>query len=358
MKRKPYPKYRDSSVEWLGDIPLAWSVRPLKQITSYVARGNGPDYADESDIRVINQACVYWGGIRLENVKFHKQADISSWRSLLQNGDLLMNSTGTGTLGRCSVFDEDGTYMADSHVTIIRTKRPQAHPRFCFYLLQTPLYQGYVYAALVSGSTNQIELSREKLRSTPFIVPSLEEQQSIVAFLDHETAKVDAMIAKKERLITLLEEKRKALISHAVTKGLNSDAPMKDSGIEWLGAIPSGWCIKPLKQVTACVSRGDAPDYVDESNVKVINQACVYWDGLRLENVKFQKQQDISSWKSMLKSGDVLMNSTGTGTLGRCAVFSTNGDRTYVADGHVTIIRTEWRELNPYFCGSSQESVH
>src|SRR5205085_2225443 len=126
------------------------------------------------------------------------------------------NSTGTGTLGRVAIFDQPGTYIADGHVTIVRTCQNQLSACFLYYLIQTPLYQGYIYSAIVSGATNQVELSREGLRATPIIVPPIHEQHAIAAFLDREAARIDALVAKKEGLTELLQERRTALISQAM----------------------------------------------------------------------------------------------------------------------------------------------
>jgi type I restriction enzyme, S subunit len=258
-KWKPYTSYKHSGVEWLGMVPEHWNVSTLKLLAPTINRGKSPDYVEEGGIPVINQACIYWEGLRLENVKFDIGKEGGNGRGRLFSGDVLINSTGTGTLGRACVFRQRGTYLADGHVTIVRLDQTAELPEYLFYLFQTPIYQGFVYAALVSGSTNQIELSRESFRATPTIVPPINEQARIVHFLDRETAKIDVLVAKKERLIALLQEKRAALITRAVTKGLDPNAPMKDSGIEWLGEIPAHWEVKRVKWA-AKMESGHTPD--------------------------------------------------------------------------------------------------
>lgn len=246
---KCYPEYKDSGVKWIGIIPKEWYAKPLKQVTEFVSRGNGPDYVDQSSIQVINQACIHWDGLNFENLKYQRETNVSEWKGLLQKGDLLINSTGTGTLGRASILDHDGTFIADGHVTIVRPVENSISTNYLFYLIQTPIYQGFIYSALVSGSTNQIELSREGLRTTSVIVPSFTEQKLIGVFLDRETSKIDTLIQKKQRFIELLEEKRSALISRAVTKGLDPYVKVRDSGVEWIGEIPENWEIKPFRRV-------------------------------------------------------------------------------------------------------------
>jgi type I restriction enzyme, S subunit len=233
MTAPRYGAYTASGVSWLDEVPSHWRIRPLKHLAPFISRGNSPSYAETDEgIKIINQACIYWDGLWLENIKFQEHADVAGWKGLLHYGDLLMNSTGTGTLGRTALFEEPGHHVADSHVTIIRVDPDRMHASFLRYLLSTTLYQGYIYADLVSGATNQIELSQDKLRRAPVICPPPAEQFAIVALLDRETARIDTLIAKKRRLIELLREKRQAVISDAVTKGLDPNAPMQDSGME------------------------------------------------------------------------------------------------------------------------------
>jgi type I restriction enzyme, S subunit len=261
--------FKNSKVHWLGKVPKDWDVVPLKRHTSYISRGKSPDYIDdrEKGVPIINQACICWDGLRLKNVKLQDPEAINGYRGQLYPGDLLINSTGTGTLGRICIFDLNTKYLADSHVTIVRPTK-ELYTKYLYYLLQTDVYQGYIYSVLASGSTNQIELSREGLSNTPVILPPHSRQKSIARFLDRKTAAIDRLIAKKQRLIQLLEEKRTALINQAVTKGLNPDVPMKDSGIPWIGEIPEHWGIIALGYVCHLTS-GGTPD----------RNRPAYWNG-------------------------------------------------------------------------------
>lgn len=202
-KRRPYDAYQHADFKWLEMLPKNWDAVPLKRLTTFVSRGDSPDYVEESSIPVVNQGCIYWNGLRLDNVRYQAETQVSAWKGLLRQGDVLINATGTGTLGRAAIFNQVGRYIADSHVVIVRTNGRLYGP-YLFYLLQTPLYQSYIYAALVAGSTNQIELSREGLRAMPIILPSSPEQRIIAAFLDRETARIDALISKRQQLISLL----------------------------------------------------------------------------------------------------------------------------------------------------------
>ncbi len=242
-----YPAYTDSGVAWLGEVPAHWQVKRLKFVADFVSRGNAPDYVDDGRVKVVSQACIQDTGIDLSRVKYDAATDILAYKGKLQQDDVLLNSTGTGTLGRVGLFNanDDGLYIADGHVTIIRDSAHRFVASYLYYFLQPR--QDWITTHLSDGATNQIELNREKLRTILVPFPPLAEQQAIAAFLDREAARIDALIAKQTALLALLAEKRQALISEAVTRGLDPSAPRKDSGIEWLGEVPAHWTVKRLK---------------------------------------------------------------------------------------------------------------
>ena len=130
---------------------------------------------------VINQACVYWDELRLENVKYHEEVAIPDERILI-SGDILLNSTGTGTLGRAVIFVDEAKkrYVADTHVTVIRTDAKQILPEYLTSFLSLPDTQEYIYTGCVNGSTNQIELSKEAFSKMPVPAPCLEKQKTFV----------------------------------------------------------------------------------------------------------------------------------------------------------------------------------
>ena len=322
LRARPAEELVSSEVSWVGPIPRSWAMAPVKRVTSHVSRGMSPTYA-EGGIPIINQACVYWDGLRWENVKFHDATVPVYSKALLSEADVLINATGTGTLGRATLFRPrvpDERVLADSHVTVVRTTH-ELEPRLLRYLLETDIYQGFVQSVLAVGATNQIELSRDGLRRTPVPLPAIDEQRTIAAFLDRKTAAIDALITKKERLIELLEEKRQALITQAVTKGLDPSVPMKDSGIEWLGPIPAHWGIAQLGWNLKFISYGftnpmpstDEGPYMVTAND--IGDGEVLYDTARRtdvnECVKLTR-------KCRPQRGDILL--TKDGTLGRVAV--------------------------------------
>ena len=190
-------------------------------------------------------------------------------------------------------------------------------------------------------------------------IPPLPEQKTIAGFLDRETAKIDSLVAKKERLIELLQEKRTALISRAVTKGLNPKVPMKDSGVEWLGEMPAHWEMKRLKHLTGKIGSGKTPKggaegYV-ENGIMLIRSQNVHFGGLRLTDVAYidaATDNDMSA--SRVRDGDVLLNITGA-SLGRCCVARLKGSDANV-NQHVCIIRPDPQRDDPSFLTYSLES--
>jgi len=233
--------------------------KKLKYIADHIARGDAPSYVDESDVLAINQACVSPRGLTLEKAKFHDPADTARIGAWLRHGDVLINSTGTGTLGRVGYVPEGlpRHSFADGHVTIIRDSKERFVPRFLFYLLS--IQQAQLTVDCAEGATNQIELSRHHLGNKVIDWPNIEEQQRIADLLDIDVGRLDRLVDAKQCLLQLLTEKRRALIAHAVTRGLNPDVPLRESGVEWLGDMPAHWPLFPLRRVITSLDQGWSP---------------------------------------------------------------------------------------------------
>jgi type I restriction enzyme, S subunit len=206
-------KMKPSGIDWLGDIPEMWQIKRLKDVISYCSRGGAPKYRiDEKGYKFINQSCIRDGFLDLEKIKYSLTP---SKKGLIKNKDILINSTGTGTLGRLSVFTGNKEYFADTHVTIFRPNKISSS--FVMYLIQNPVWQDYLYVSSVTGSTNQIELSRDRFLEIPIIFPVIEEQERIGSYLDKKTARIDGIISLTESGINQLKEYRASLIYSAVT---------------------------------------------------------------------------------------------------------------------------------------------
>lgn len=219
----------------------------LKYVADFIQRGDAPTYVDADGITVINQACVWPSGIDLSKKKLHAPEDVSRITSWIKRNDVLINSTGTGTLGRVAHVQEEPALpmFADGHVTIIRDSSQRFEPRYLFYVLS--VQQEQITVECSDGATNQIELSRHKLGNKYIEWPSIDVQRAVVAFLDRHANHLDKLITEKQGLLELLAEKRRALVASFVTQGLNADAPCRDSGIPWLGEIPAHWGVERAK---------------------------------------------------------------------------------------------------------------
>ncbi len=211
---KPYPTHKDSGVEWLGMVPEHWTIGPYK---ATIQIENGSDYKEvEADD---GYPVIGSGGPFAYSSK------------LMYDGESVL-------LGRKGTIDKplyvNGAFWAvdTMYWSIIK---PGAHGRFAYYIATTIPFDLY------STNTALPSMTKSVLGSHVVAFPGFEEQQTIAGHLDRETARIDALIEKKTRFIELLREKRQALITHAVTKGLNPNVNMKDSGVEWLGEVPEHW---------------------------------------------------------------------------------------------------------------------
>ena len=269
-KYKPYPSYKPSGVEWLGAIPTHWEVRRLKSICRFAYGDSLPAEARAN-----------------ENIPAYGSNGVVGFHSFPNtNGPCLIIGR-KGSFGK--VHYSSGPAFAIDTTFFVDSRNTDANIRWLYYLLESLQLDAVSKDSAVPG------LSRDDAYQQVGSYPPLAEQRAIAAFLDRETAKIDALISKKERLIELLQEKRTALINHTVTKGLNPDAPMKDSGIEWLGAIPAHWNVQRLRYL-AKLKTGDR-DTVDRQV-----------DGQYPFFVRSQTVERIDSWsvegEAVLTAGD------------------------------------------------------
>lgn len=238
---KSHSEYRSSGVPWIGEIPNLWDVPPL-YARYKVELGKMLDEKRLTRTMLVpylRNIDVQWDRINIDAIP---QMDISEEeyaRFTVRPGDLLVCEG--GEVGRCAFWN--GQLPVCGFQKALHRLRPLNptidFPRFLFYVMSNAASRGVFIAG---GNPNTIpHLTAEKLRVYRFAFPSFDEQRAIAAFLERETAKIDSLVAKKRRLIELLGENRTALISRAVTKGLNPDAPMKPSGIDWLGDVPDHW---------------------------------------------------------------------------------------------------------------------
>jgi len=255
MKWRAYPKYKDSGIEWLGNIPTHWQVNRLKYGASRInekvdGRGSDLPYTGLEHIES-------WTGRLLAGEETPTSEGQSS---RFEPGDVLFGKL-RPYLAKVLRATADG--ICTGELLVLRPNQVTQDYLFNYMLARD-------FVAIVDSSTYGAKMPRanwEFIGNLPMLLPPKDEQRAIAAFLDRETERLDALIARKERQIELLQEKRAALISHAVTKGLDPNAPMKDSGVEWLGEIPAHWTTDRLKwTITDCRNGiwGAEPDGVHD----------------------------------------------------------------------------------------------
>ena len=270
---EPYPAYKDSGVDWLGEIPAHWEVKPLKHVANFI---NG--FAFKPDEWGLEGTPI----IRIENLNGGESFNYTT-RELpakycADRGDLLFGWSGNrGTSFGPFLWWRDGKHYVNQH--IFRVGDYDVDRMWLHWALRGVTF--YVEKQ-AHGIIGMVHVTRGELGTILIPVLPRSEQAEIARVLDRETARIDALVAKKERLIALLQEKRTALITRAVTKGLDPNVPMKDSSVEWLGEIPAHWVSLALSRMT--LSRCDGPfgsalksEHYSSSGVRVIRLQNIGW---------------------------------------------------------------------------------
>lgn len=250
-KYQPYPSYKESSVEWIGDVPEHWDTFQLKRSVDGCTNGiwgNDPDGIN--DLTVLRVADYNRDNFLISTSKLTTRSIPNKDRKtrLLKKGDLLLEKSGGGEnqlVGAVVTFNLDIDAVTSNFVAKM-TPHKNFNPRFLTYGF-SHLYSGRINYMSIKQNTGIQNLDSNQYLSEYFSFPPLSEQTAIANFLDRETAKIDTLIEKQQRLIELLKEKRQSVISNAVAKGLDPNVKMKDSGVEWLGEVPEHWDVKKVK---------------------------------------------------------------------------------------------------------------
>ena len=251
MMRK-YEKYKDSRVEWIGEVPEHWEITRLKNITKLYGRIGFRGYT-QNDLVPKSEGAITLSPSNMKNGTMdYSKCSYLTWAKyyespeiIIRNEDVLFVKTGS-TYGKVSYVS--GLPMQSTiNPQIVVFKEVRCNRKFLFYLLINNVIQDQV-AFTVGGSTIPT-LSQENILNYSFALPKIIEQQSIASYLDSKVGEIDNMIEKTEKKIKLYEELKKSIITHAVTKGLNPNAKMKDSGVEWIGEIPTDWEVRKLKHI-------------------------------------------------------------------------------------------------------------
>ena len=312
---KPYPKYRDSGVEWIGDVPEGWDVKKLKYCFSFHTGWTPPttnsDYfiGDNTWITIADMKAKYLD----DSVQKLSDEALNELRiKITKEGSLLYSFK--LSVGKIAFAGKD-LYTNEAILSISPMEKHDL--QYYYYALPECLIinaNENIYGAKI--------LNQDLIKNSFLIVPPKPVQKSIAAYLDRKTTQIDNLISKKQKLIELLKEERSAIINRAVTKGLNPDAPMKDSGIEWIGEVPEKWEVKRLKWLIKeklKYGANEATELTDESLPRYIRITDFDDDGtLRIETFKSLPYEIAKDY--LLRDGDILFARSGA-TVGKTFLY-------------------------------------
>ncbi len=258
MKWKSYPKYKESGVEWFGEVPEHWEVLKGSRIGRLFGSEQIPEDAvcAEGSIPFLKVGSISTDGFKVESWDWYVKDDWEIKVNIPSDFVVFPKRGAAIFTNKVNIVDRPALIDPNLMGWVISQR---ATTRFVAYLLKARTLDELADVSTVP------QINNKHIYPEQFPVPPVPEQIEIAAHLDRETAKIDTLISKQERLIELLQEKRQALISHAVTKGLNPDTPMKPSGVEWLGEVPKHWAVIPLKRrwsISDCKHR--TAEYVDD----------------------------------------------------------------------------------------------
>jgi len=355
---KRYERYKDSGVEWIGEIPEHWGVSKIK-FTTYVKGRIGwqglraDEFIDEGPYLVTGtdfiDGLVNWDSCYHISMERYNEAPPIQ----LRENDLLI--TKDGTIGKVAIVKNKPKYaILNSGIFVTRPQNSAYLTEFMYWILNSQVFNRFIeYMSL--GSTI-VHLYQQTFENFSFPITNLNEQKTIVDFLNKKTSEIDDLIADKERLIELLQEKRQAIITEAVTKGLNPNVRMKDSGIEWIGEIPEHWELNKLKYVIRNGKEGIkiGPfgsslklDDMDESNpYKVYGQENIINNDFTRGNRFITQEKFNEMCGYQLFSGDIVISMMGT--IGKCKVIPL-GIQPGIMDSHLIRLRTNNGVMLPKF---------
>ena len=265
-KYQTYSEYRSWNNKWISCLPASWQLVPLKYICSgFVKDGphETPKFTDDGipflSVDGIQDNKLVFNGCRYISEEDHVRY---SMKCHPKQGDVLLGKA--ASVGKVAYVDSNMDFNVWSPLAVI-TAKSNKYGKYIYYCLQSSMLQAQ--CEVFANSNTQKNLGMNTIDNLDMPLPSEHEADVITNFLDHETAKIDTLIEKQQQLIKLLKEKRQAVISHAVTKGLNPEAPMTDSGVEWLGEVPEHWGVGRLGYYSRVIN-GSTPSKVNQS----------YWD--------------------------------------------------------------------------------
>jgi len=351
-----YPAYRPSGVEWLGEVPEHWRALRLRFAAQVnPSKQEAKELGDQEMVSFLPMEAIGEdGSIRLEQEK--EVGECLSGYTYFRDGDVCVAKiTPCFENGKGAILRElkGGIGFGTTELIVARPNKEKITSKFLDYLFRSQTFRRLGESEMY-GAGGQKRVPDSFVRDFASALPSIEEQSQVTSFLDRETTKIDALIAEQQRLIELLQEKRKGVISHAVTKGLNPNAPMKDSGVEWLGEVPEHWEVKKIKHVgTIRYGIGEPPEY-KEQGVPLIRATNVCSGEISQENMAYVNPVDIPAKRILwLKEGDIIVVRSGALTGDSAIVKSEHAGS--IAGFDMVLTCTEIMPLFAQYCLLSPE---
>jgi|694.fasta_scaffold22779_8 type I restriction enzyme S subunit len=324
---KKYQKYKPSGVEWISDVPENWELKKLKYITEYK---NGVSFKSEDFLKDDGIPVIRIGDVGdtinfNDCVKLPTSFLVKYSEFIIKNGDILVGLTG-GTIGKSGRYNYDTPSLLNQRVCILRNKNILEN-KLLYYYVKSEIFIRYIFFNCYGGGQDNI--GKEDIINMILPLPSLNEQKKIVQFLDKKTELIDKLISTKEQKIDLLKHQRTSLIKEVITKGLNSNVEMKDSGIEWIGEIPKHWRVLPLKYF-GLITLGKmlTPEEKDGYILKpYLRSQNIQIDKVDISDIKEMWFSDNELQKLRLQKGDLLVNEGGD--VGRTSIWNDELEECY-----------------------------
>lgn len=345
---KKYPKYKDSGIEWIGEIPEHWELKKIKHVSKKIGDGlhGTPEYVDHSDYYFING-----NNIKDNNIEISEQTKCVSQKEYLKNlKPLTLNTillSINGTIGNLALYQNEQIMLGKSvgYIDIIDI----FNRSYIYHYLSSDVSRN-LFEIELSGSTIK-NLSLNSINNHSIPIPSSKEQAYIAEFLNTKTGEIEKSIDIKLRLIDLLKEERTAIINHAVTKGLNPKVKLKSTSVEWIGDIPEHWGRVKLKLIVStkiCDGPHETPDWTTEG-IPFLSAESIKGNKLDFNYKRGYislEQHRIYSRKSKVLKGDILFCKSGS-TTGKSALVECNDE--FGIWSPLAIIRANDRHISNLF---------
>lgn len=348
MSVNRYDEYKQSGRRWLGEIPAHWEIKPLWTLYRRTKRTG---FADEELLSVYRDYGVIPKSSRDDN--FNKSSDDLSPYQLVEPSDLVINKM-KAWQGSVAVSEFRGIVSPAYHVYKCLHEQDS---RYLHYLMRSPRYiTGYL--SISKGiRVNQWDLEPQHHSRMPILLPPLDEQKAISSFLDAETSKIDDLVSEQRRLIELLKEKCQAVIGHAVTKGLNSNARLKPSGFDWIGDIPKHWTMPPVyaRYEQMLGKMLDQKKMTGEYPTPYLRNLDLRWDYINVDDLPLMDIRPDEVDRFTVRKGDLLM--VEGRELGRSAIWEGDDYKIGFQKALHRLRRRNNTEHVRYFLASSAESV-